>query len=44
VLHFLDDLAQQEIAEVLGIPVGTVKSRLHQARTKLRECLDEQLA
>lgn len=44
VLHFLDDLAQQEIAEVLGIPVGTVKSRLHQARAKLRESLHGQTA
>ncbi|MER6946716.1 RNA polymerase sigma factor [Nonomuraea sp. NPDC000554] len=44
VLHFLDDMAHQDIAEVLGIPVGTVKSRLHHARTKLRECLHEQMA
>ena len=42
VLHFVVDLAHQDIAEVLEIPVGTVKSRLHLARTKLRECLNGQ--
>jgi RNA polymerase sigma-70 factor (ECF subfamily) len=29
----------EEIAELLQIPVGTVKKRLHDARTKLREYL-----
>ncbi|NTX54912.1 RNA polymerase sigma factor [Myxococcus sp. CA039A] len=29
----------EEIATLLGIPVGTVKKRLHDARTKLREYL-----
>ncbi|MEU8250646.1 sigma-70 family RNA polymerase sigma factor [Nonomuraea sp. NPDC048916] len=42
VLHFVVDLAHQDIAEVLRIPVGTVKSRLHLARTKLRESLNGQ--
>ncbi|WP_043627832.1 RNA polymerase sigma factor [Nonomuraea candida] len=42
VLHFVVDLAHQDIAEVLGIPVGTVKSRLHLARTRLRESLHGQ--
>ncbi|WP_283133430.1 RNA polymerase sigma factor [Rhizohabitans arisaemae] len=44
VLAFLNDLSHQEIAEVLGIPVGTVKSRLHHARATLRGCLDERMA
>ncbi|WP_225878294.1 RNA polymerase sigma factor [Spongiactinospora rosea] len=36
VLLLVHDLTQREIAEVLGIPVGTVKSRLHHARAILR--------
>lgn len=38
-LHFLDDLSVAEIATVLGIPPGTVKSRLHRARSDLRQVL-----
>jgi RNA polymerase sigma-70 factor (ECF subfamily) len=34
-------LNQTEIADALGIPVGTVKSRLHRARQQLREVLDD---
>ena len=30
------DLKQREIAEVLGIPVGTVKSRMNAAVARLR--------
>jgi RNA polymerase sigma-70 factor (ECF subfamily) len=35
-LRFVDDLSLAEISEVLGIPVGTVKSRLHNALERLR--------
>jgi RNA polymerase sigma-70 factor (ECF subfamily) len=35
-LHYLEGLPIAEIAEVLGIPPGTVKSRLHAARNELK--------
>jgi RNA polymerase sigma-70 factor (ECF subfamily) len=39
VLHELDGLTYEEAAEVLGIPVGTVKSRLHHAFLNLRRSM-----
>ncbi len=36
VLHYLNGLNLAEIAEVVGCPVGTVKSRLHYALRRLR--------
>jgi len=35
-LRFVDDLSLAEIAEAIGIPLGTVKSRLHHALETLR--------
>ncbi|NLW51582.1 MAG: sigma-70 family RNA polymerase sigma factor [Candidatus Brocadiaceae bacterium] len=40
VLRDIKGLAYEELAEVLRIPVGTVKSRLHRARTALRKALE----
>lgn len=40
-LSALDGLDQTEVAEVLGVPVGTVYSRLHAARARLRELLGD---
>lgn len=39
VLHYLADLPVDEVAAVLGVPVGTVKSRLSRARAALAERL-----
>jgi RNA polymerase sigma-70 factor (ECF subfamily) len=36
VLHFYLDLPLTEAADVLGIPVGTAKSRLHRGLETLR--------
>ena len=41
VLHYLADLGVAEVATELGIPVGTVKSRLSRARARLADLLDE---
>jgi RNA polymerase sigma-70 factor (ECF subfamily) len=41
-LFFLDDLTTTEIAALLEIPTGTVKSRLFRARRDLRRVLDEE--
>lgn len=39
ILHYYTGLKHIEIAEVLGIPVGTCKSRLHTATKQLRKNL-----
>jgi RNA polymerase sigma-70 factor (ECF subfamily) len=42
-LHDVEGLDYREIAEVLGIPLGTVKSRLFLARKRLRRALNPYL-
>ena len=39
-LHYFYDLSVAEIAATLDIPGGTVKSRLHKARQRLRSALE----
>lgn len=40
-LFYMQELSQEEIANVLHIPVGTVKSRLHTAKQLLKSELEE---
>ncbi|MFN3360659.1 MAG: sigma-70 family RNA polymerase sigma factor [Pseudanabaenaceae cyanobacterium] len=42
VLHDLEEVPQKEIAAILKIPIGTVKSRLFHARQALRQYLSDQ--
>jgi RNA polymerase sigma-70 factor (ECF subfamily) len=44
VLREMDGCCYEAIAEILDLPVGTVRSRLHRARMQLREQLKEVLA
>ena len=41
VLRNLEDLSEQETAEMLGVPEGTVKSRLHRAQQGFRDHWEE---
>jgi RNA polymerase sigma-70 factor (ECF subfamily) len=38
-LYFMQDFSYQEIADVLGLPIGTVRSRLHRGRRLLQPAL-----
>jgi RNA polymerase sigma-70 factor (ECF subfamily) len=42
-LSFVEDLSQSDIAEKLGVPLGTVKSRMRLAYVKLRQALESEL-
>ena len=41
VLYYMEDLPYKEIAEVLGIPLGTVQSRISRAKIQLLRRLSE---
>jgi RNA polymerase sigma factor (sigma-70 family) len=41
VLYYLEDLSYNDIAETLGIPLGTVQSRIARAKIKLLQLLNE---
>ena len=39
VLRYLEDMTSGQISQILGMPPGTVRSKLHDARKHLRELL-----
>ncbi|HUT63120.1 MAG TPA: sigma factor-like helix-turn-helix DNA-binding protein, partial [Anaerolineae bacterium] len=39
ILRNIEGMSYQQIAEITGVPVGTVKSRVHRARMKLQKKL-----
>ncbi len=41
VLRFFEDLTERQVAEVLGVSVGTVKSQTHLSLRRLREAAPE---
>lgn len=43
ILYYYEDYQQKEIGELLGIPCGTVKSRISRAKEKLQLLLDIKL-
>lgn len=43
VLREVEQLSYEEVAEAMGVPVGTVRSRLHAAREKFRKLWMEQV-
>jgi transposase len=40
-LHYIEGFSVTEVAKMLKIPQGTVKSRLSTARAELKQALDE---
>ena len=36
-LYYIDELRYEEIAEILGVPLGTVKTHLFRARSRMKK-------
>ena len=43
VLADVEDMPYDEIAQIMGVPVGTVKSRIHRARAQLKSLVEKAL-
>lgn len=41
-LRFFEQMSYEQMAEVIGCQLGTVRSRLHHAKNKLKQLLDEE--
>lgn len=41
-LRYFEELSEKDVAERLGIPVGTVKSRLHHGLKRLAQTIEEE--
>jgi RNA polymerase sigma-70 factor (sigma-E family) len=41
-LRFYEDMTEQEIANVLGVSIGTIKKQLNRAMTRLRSALERE--
>jgi RNA polymerase sigma-70 factor, ECF subfamily len=42
VLYYYNDLPLKEIAEIVDVPIGTIKSRLSKVRTNLKSLMEEE--
>ena len=42
VLRDIQGLSYEDISEIINVPIGTVKSRINRARTKLYELIKEE--
>ena len=43
IMHDMEGFTLNELTDILGVPLGTLKSRLHRARRLLREAIDREL-
>jgi RNA polymerase sigma-70 factor (ECF subfamily) len=43
ILRDVEELSYEQIEEITGLPIGTVKSRIHRARAQLREAVEREL-
>jgi RNA polymerase sigma-70 factor (ECF subfamily) len=44
ILRYVEDLPYEEIARILNLPMGTVKTYIHRAKGKLKELLGEEFS
>lgn len=44
VLHYFQDLSLREVSVVIGVPPGTIKSRLNRALQELRDWMNKEAA